>query len=136
MSTENGYRNLPRRRFTREFKREVVELLNEQAATVAEVAREYELHPNQLFRWRTEYLRGAYGPVACQPRADPVLVPVELGNAINDLAAMVIPADSQQCFEAPVAQRFRRLRVVLPKGQIHLEDVAPETLSLLIEALR
>jgi Transposase and inactivated derivatives len=136
MSTDNGYRNLPRRRFSREFKREVVELLNEEAATVAEVAREYELHPNQLFRWRTEYLRGAYGPVACQPNAEPVLVPVELRNSVIEPAPMFITADSQQSGEAPTVHRIRRLRVVLPKGQIYLEDVAPEMLSQLIEALR
>ena len=50
MGNVTDYRNLPRRRFSREFKREVVEMLIEEAATVAEVAREYDLHPNQLFR--------------------------------------------------------------------------------------
>ncbi|WP_414647421.1 transposase [Castellaniella sp.] len=54
MGSSTGYRNPPRRRFSREFKREVVEMLIEEAATVAEVAREYDLHPNQLFRWRSE----------------------------------------------------------------------------------
>lgn len=33
-------------------------------------------------------------------------------------------------------KRLRRLRIVLPKGQMHLEDVDHETLGMLIEALR
>jgi len=37
MPTENGYRNLPRRRFSREFKREVVELLNHPVNRVDEL---------------------------------------------------------------------------------------------------
>lgn len=55
MSLTSSYRTQPRRRFSREYKREVCELLQSGAATAAEVAREYELHPNQLFRWRSEY---------------------------------------------------------------------------------
>ena len=136
MPTENGYRNLPRRRFSREFKREVVELLNEQAATVAEVARTYELHPNQLFRWRTEYFRGAFGAVDASAGSDPVLLPVELADAEDVLTAVVGPENTQVCAGTLVPKRLRRLRVVLPKGQIHLEDVEPETLGMLIEALR
>src|SRR3546814_7283673 len=96
MPTENGYRNLPRRRFNREFKREVVELLNEQAATVAEVARTYELHPNQLFRWRTEYFRGVYGPVDASASRDPVLLPVELADADDVLPAVAEPQNAQK----------------------------------------
>lgn len=37
--------------------------------------------------------------------------------------------------KAPVpAKRVRRLKVVLPKGQVHLEDVDTDTLGILIEA--
>jgi len=138
MTTEGGYRNLPRRRFSREFKREVVELLNEQAATVAEVARTYDLHPNQLFRWRAEYGRGAYGPVEVSLASKAVLVPVELAELEDGMApAAARSAVAQNSYDAPErVQRLRRLRVVLPKGQLHLEDVEPETLRLLIEALK
>ena|SRR5690606_24383817 len=78
MSLTSSYRTQPRRRFSREYKREVCELLQSGAATAAEVAREYELHPNQLFRWRNEYLRGAYGPVRDVDAGETKLLPVEL----------------------------------------------------------
>lgn len=136
MSQTSSYRTHPRRHFSREYKLEVCELLQGGAATVAEVARTYDLHPNLLFRWRTEYLRGDYGPVrdavACESRLLPVelIAPVEVGHS-------VATASQSQAIREPVnTTRLRRLRIVLPKGQMHLEDVDAQTLGLLIEALR
>lgn len=134
-SLQGNYRNQPRRSFRREFKREVVEILLEQAATVAEVARTYDLHPNQLCRWRNEYFQGAFGP-ARHEKTDvtetTVLLPVELvevGGASETKTSMTVePSEA--------SQRLRRLRVVLPKGQLYLEDVDPEILRFLTEALK
>lgn len=52
----DSYRRQSRRRFTKEFKREVVERLLDTGATVAQLAREHALHPNQLCRWQNEFL--------------------------------------------------------------------------------
>lgn len=136
MSQTSSYRTHPRRHFSREYKLEVCELLQGGAATVAEVARTYDLHPNLLFRWRAEYLRGDYGPVreavACESRLLPVelIAPTEVGNSAP------IASGSQPTGKAVNATRLRRLRIVLPKGQMYLEDVDAQTLGLLIEALR
>ena len=134
MSAAN-YRNQPRRRFSRDFKREVVEILLEQAATVAEVARAYDLHPNQLCRWRTEYFRGKYdgrGQTAVQALT---FLPVEIAEPV-DTARMLQPDERRENTEAGASPRIARLKIVLAKGQIHLEDIEPETLGILIEALR
>ena len=48
---------LSRRRFTREFKLEAVRRL-ETGASVAEVARAFEVDPNVLHRWRREFREG------------------------------------------------------------------------------
>jgi len=40
-----------RRRFTREFKIETVGLITGSDHTVAEVARDLDIHPNTLYRW-------------------------------------------------------------------------------------
>lgn len=48
---------LSRRRFTREFKLEAVQRL-ETGASVAEVARAFEVDPNVLHRWRREFHQG------------------------------------------------------------------------------
>ena len=67
----------------------------------------------------------------------PVLLPVELADADDVLPAVAEPdKNTPNCAGTLVPKRLRRLRVVLPKGQIHLEDVEPETLGMLVEALR
>lgn len=49
---------LKRRRFTREFKLQVVREL-EAGKTPAQAAREYQVHPTVLVRWRKEHLQYA-----------------------------------------------------------------------------
>jgi transposase len=48
---------LSRRQFTREFKLAALQRL-ETGASVAEVARAFEVHPNVLQRWRREFRQG------------------------------------------------------------------------------
>src|SRR5947208_15051936 len=48
---------LSRRRFTREFKLGAIQRL-EQGISIAEVARELEVNPNLLHRWRSEFRQG------------------------------------------------------------------------------
>ena len=49
---------LKRRRFTRDFKLQVVREV-EAGKPVAQAAREYEVHPNLISRWKKEHLRYA-----------------------------------------------------------------------------
>lgn len=44
----------PRRRFTREFKREAVRLMVEEERAGTEVARELGIPPESLYRWKKE----------------------------------------------------------------------------------
>jgi transposase len=134
LSLEN-YRNQPRRRFSREFKREVVELLLAQAATVAEVARTYDLHPNQLCRWRTEYFRGEYGATSAKGAPPATFLPVEVADTLDMPKALAV-SDAPDAVQGGIRCRIPRLKVVLAKGQILLEDIGPEHLGLLIEALK
>lgn len=138
MTPASQYRNLPRRRFSREFKREVVELLNEEAATVAEVARTYDLHPNQLFRWRREYSQGAYGPIDARQFSPAVLLPVVMETDKEPLTALAEakPSYNTAGSEPVGITSLSTVKVVLRKGQLHLEDVNLEILRLLIEALK
>jgi transposase len=48
---------LSRRQFTQEFKRAAIQRL-EMGASVAEVARAFEVNPNVLHRWRREFRHG------------------------------------------------------------------------------
>jgi len=49
---------LKRRRFTQEFKLQVVREV-EAGKTLAQAAREYQIHPTLIVRWRKEHLRYA-----------------------------------------------------------------------------
>lgn len=118
-----SYRNLPRRRFTQEFKRQVVEQLLNSGLTVAEVAREHELHPNQLCRWRNEY-RHETGPLP---------VPAQMLS----LLPVTFAPDAEARQTPPVAAGDMGLRIALPRGEIYvLNGCVPELLRLVIEALQ
>jgi transposase-like protein len=54
---EDGAMGLSRRKFTREFKLAAIQRL-EMGASVAEVARAFEVNPNVLHRWRREFRHG------------------------------------------------------------------------------
>ncbi len=45
-----------RRHFTREFKRDAVQLVTEKGMPVGKVAWELDIHPNLLHLWRREFL--------------------------------------------------------------------------------
>lgn len=55
-----SFRNEPRRSFSREYKRQVVETVLASPSSLARVARGHDLNHNQLSRWRREYQRGLY----------------------------------------------------------------------------
>lgn len=45
-----------RRSFDKEFKQEVARLVTEGGQKVSEVARDLDIHPNVIHRWKREYL--------------------------------------------------------------------------------
>lgn len=45
-----------RRSFDREFKKEVVHLVTEGGRKLSEVARDLDIHPNVIHRWKREHL--------------------------------------------------------------------------------
>jgi transposase len=45
------------RHFTREFKRDAVQLVTEKGMPVGKVARDLDIHPNLLHLWRREFLK-------------------------------------------------------------------------------
>ena len=46
-----------RRHFTREFKRDAVQLVTGKGMPVGKVARDLDIHPNLLHLWRREFLK-------------------------------------------------------------------------------
>ena len=46
-----------RRHFTREFKRDAVQLVTERGMPVGKVARDLDIHPNLLHLWRRRFMK-------------------------------------------------------------------------------
>lgn len=127
-----SFRNLPRRRFTREFKRDVVEHLLHSGRTVAEVAREHDLHPNQLCRWRNDYRRRVSQTV--QPAANTALVPVTVSEPCGH---DVVSDISQEDARPGETETVPCLVVALPKATLTVYVRCPESLlRLAMRALR
>lgn len=47
-----------RRKYTREFKKEAVELVTRQKYSIAQAAKSLDVHAHVLGRWRREFLKG------------------------------------------------------------------------------
>lgn len=50
-----------RRKFTSKFKTKVVFESLKERSTLAELAQKYDLHPNQISRWKADFVQGAEG---------------------------------------------------------------------------
>lgn len=61
-----------RRRYTAEFKRQVVQESMVGGASIARVAMAHGLNANQLHNWRWQYRRGDFGPLTETPTLLPI----------------------------------------------------------------
>jgi len=86
VSTDSlGRRSGPRRQYTLEEKRQIVQETHARGASVSVVARRHDLNPNQIFAWRRLYRQGllkADGAAASAPMlpvkvSTPTVVPSE-----------------------------------------------------------
>lgn len=100
MSQVTVFSGVERRRvWTAEQKQSLVAAVCEPGANVAEIARQADLRPSQLYRWRRD-LAGAKGPgfAAVTVRAEPgsigsaAAIVVEFGGAVLRIAADAPPA--------------------------------------------
>jgi transposase len=74
--------NPRRRRWSAEQKKAMVLEAEQPGMSISLVARKYELHPNQLFRWRKLFHEGALSAM----RADEELVPL---SEVRDLRKLI-----------------------------------------------
>ncbi len=97
-----------RRYWSDEQKRALVMAVSQPGANVAEIAREADLRPGQIYRWRRQMFGDAQGfaAVAVQPDPAPSAGPavvVELGNIMVRIAA-----DTPPDLAAAVLRSLRR----------------------------
>ena len=130
LAANGSFRNKPRRRFTTEYKRQVVQALLVSSDSMAQVARDHDLNHNQLARWRQEFLQGRFNEVCAPPsRAMPSLVPVAL------VASQHLPVQAKSYDGPRTASTSLELR--LPKGTLVINaELDGSILRELIEALQ
>jgi transposase len=121
--------------FPTEFKRQLVEQSLEPGASVALIARGNDINANLLFKWRRQYLEGAYGLPALPEGTPSKLVsnaPPWLPVNLVAEAELPVPLTTVSAPE-PVTNiceiEFDRARLRI-RG-----DVPPEMLRLLIREL-
>lgn len=121
----SSFRHEPRRRFTREYKRQVVEAVLSSSSSLARVAREHDLNHNQLSRWRREYQRGLYD----SPSSSPTLLPVRVDATVAQAAPVAVVARPA----APSPE----LELHLPKGKVVIRGaMTAPLLRQVIEAMQ
>lgn len=85
-----------RRTWTEEQKRTLVAAISEPGANIAEIARQADVRPGQIYRWRRQMLGDAAGfaQLVVQPErsaAAGCAIVVELGSAIVRISATASP---------------------------------------------
>ncbi len=109
-----------RRRYSVEFKRDVVEKTLLPGASVAAIALEHRLNTNRLFKWRRDRLRDQ-ARLASAPRMLPVIV--ETSSSCTDASRQRVTA----CV----------IEIELPPGRIRLKGtVDVESLRAVVDLLR
>lgn len=86
-----------RRRFTKEFKRQVVEEVRTGLISPSEAFRRYEINSSTLYQWQTQYERGAFNN---EPTREGALL-----NRIAELERKV----GQQAMENDLLKKLREI---------------------------
>ena len=85
-----GRRTGPRRQYTLEEKRRIVEETRVKGASVSSVARRYEVNPNQVFAWRQMYRRGLLNRDAASETTQMLPVRVSTPTVLPTKAAAAV----------------------------------------------
>ena len=124
------YRSLPRRRFSRDHKRSLVQQLldSDSSVTLAQLARAHDIHPNLLGKWRRDYQQGLIGEPAKPAAAELTLLPVTVSTAP--------PAPLSNRSDVAAVLPISSLELRLRKGSMVLNgEVTADLLRGLVEAL-
>ena len=129
-SSEPGQSTIPRRRYSVEFKRALVEESFLPGTSAAKIALQHRLNANILHTWRWQYRSGALGPITS---ASPSLIPVNVKPVTGN-----IEQSSDDGSEARPAFAQREPILDIRCGQLQLRfigDVNPDVLRQVLTSL-
>lgn len=128
ISAARTFRNEPRRTFSAQYKRELVEIVLASPTSLARVAREHDLNQNQLTRWRREYEQGKY---AVQGVKGAALVPVCMAPETTGATRPARATPAAASHDSSLSVQLR-----LSKGTVVIDGVDEPLLHRLIEAMQ
>ena len=121
----SGYR----RRYTVDFKRQVVQESMASGASIAGVAMAHGLNANQLHNWRWQFRRGDFGPIT----EGPVLLPVQ----IEAVSAQAQPEPAKIVDGQDLGVSLGHIELIFPGARVVVHGAADlPTLRCLVQALR
>ena len=83
----------PRRNHTATFKAKVALAAIKGEKTLAELAEQFDIHPNQITQWKSQLLEGAVGVFGGDAKADPAVAAVDLKTLHAKIGALALEND-------------------------------------------
>ncbi len=83
----------PRRNHTATFKAKVALAAIKGEKTLAELAEQFDIHPNQITQWKSQLLEGAVGVFGGDTKADPAAGAVDLKTLHAKIGALALEND-------------------------------------------
>ncbi|MFL9935272.1 transposase [Paraburkholderia sp. RL18-103-BIB-C] len=116
--------------FPREFKRQLAEQTFEPGASVSLVARRNDINTNLLFRWRRQYLQGAFGaPHPEHARQQP-------DGDVAPLLPVSVVAETEASMSTHEAVTENTCEIEFDRARLRIRgNVSPDMLRLLIREL-
>ncbi len=82
-----------RRNHTATFKAKVALAAIKGEKTLAELAEQFDIHPNQITQWKSQLLEGAVGVFGGDAKADPAVAAVDLKTLHAKIGALALEND-------------------------------------------
>ena len=83
----------PRRNHTPAFKAKVALAAVKGEKTLAELAQQFDVHPNQITTWKAQLLDGAAGVFGSEPRAEPTTPVVDVRTLHAKIGELTLAND-------------------------------------------
>jgi len=120
-----GRRSGPRRQYTLDEKRQIVQETHVRGASVSVVARRHDLNPNQVFAWRRLFRQGLLKADAAQ--ADARLLPVKVSTptVLPSERAARSPKNSRAVAAVPSIEiKLANGHALIVHGDVEVKQIA------------